>query len=200
MGVVDLSKPEVRRKMVSEAVWLTNECGFDGVQWDYEICPSGDRGLIDLLSETRAALPAGKTLSVCTAIWMPDNGEFGWSNEYFGEVAAHCDQMTVMAYDTAAYFPRLYVQVMHDQVVHVSHAVALSNPGGRVLIGIPTYGDGTRSHNPHAENVEMALRGVREGLADPSADPHVIAGVSMFADYTTDEREWQTYRQAWINR
>jgi len=36
MNPVDLSKPEVRKNLVDEALWLTGSCGFDGVQWDYE--------------------------------------------------------------------------------------------------------------------------------------------------------------------
>ena len=44
-GAVDLSKPDVRRAMVGEARWLVTACGFDGVQWDYEICPNRRRRL-----------------------------------------------------------------------------------------------------------------------------------------------------------
>jgi hypothetical protein len=199
MGGVDLSNANVRRKMVSEAFWLVNDCGFDGVQWDYEICSSGDRGFIDLLEETRAALPPGKIVSVCTAIWMP-HGFYGWSDGYFAEVARHCDQMTVMAYDTAAYFPRAYVELMHNEVVHVSTAVARSNPKCRVLFGVPTYRDGTKSHNPRAEDIAFGLRGVREGIADPNSRSNVIAGVAIFADYTTTAGDWREYRRDWLGR
>ena len=200
MGLVDLSKPDVRRKMVAEARWLVTDCGFDGVQWDYEICQSGDQGLVNLLRETRAALPADKILSACTAIWLPDSGTFGWTDEYFGEVAKNCDQMTVMAYDTAAYFPRAYVDVVRAQVVHISTDVGRANPKCRLLLGIPTYEEGTKSHNPHAENIEMALRGIRLGIADSSTDRGVIAGVAVFADYTTDAREWMEYRRSWLGK
>jgi hypothetical protein len=37
-GNVDLSSSKVRQKLVDEAKWLTENCGFDGVQWDYEFC------------------------------------------------------------------------------------------------------------------------------------------------------------------
>ena len=62
--------PDVRASMVGEARWLVEECGFDGVQWDYEICPDADPGLLALLRETRAALP-NATLSVATPLWAP---------------------------------------------------------------------------------------------------------------------------------
>jgi hypothetical protein len=31
-GRVDITRPDVRLRMVQEAVWLTTVCGFDGVQ------------------------------------------------------------------------------------------------------------------------------------------------------------------------
>ncbi len=195
-GRVDLSSIDVRRNMVREAQWLVKDCGFDGVQWDYEICPDGDTSLLSLLTETRAALTAGKIVSVAAPVWMPA-GIYGWSESYFGAVAKNCDQITVMCYDTAAYFPRTYVWLVHQQVVRVSSAVVATNPKCRVIIGIPTYGTGFRSHNPRSENVEMALRGVREGLADKQGEKAVIAGVSPFADYTTDEQEWRSYAAHW---
>ena len=66
------------------------------------------------------------------------------------------------------------------------------------MLGVPTYGDGLRSHNPRAENLKNALRGVREGLADPSAARENFAGVAPFADYTTDDDEWETYKRDWL--
>lgn len=196
-GSVDLSRPEVRKVMVQEAVWLVTVCGFDGIQWDYEICPIGDADLLRLLRETRAALPPGKLLSVCVPLWLPAPiSRFGWREADFSDVAGVCDQMTVMCYDSGCYLPRSDVWLVHQQVVHVTRAVARRNPRCRVLFGVPTYGIGGLSHHAPAENIRLALIGVREGLADPQADPSVVAGVAPFADYTTQELEWKTY-QAW---
>lgn len=197
-GGVDLSKPEVRKAMVQEAVWLVTVCGFDGVQWDYEICPSGNADFLRLLRETRAALPPGKLLAAAVPLWMPPPlCRFGWREADFGEVARVCDQMAVMCYDSGCYLPRSYVWLVHQQVVHVTRAVARRNPQCRVLFGVPTYGSGGLSHHAPAENIGMALLGVREGMADPKASPSVVAGVAPFADYTTQESEWQTYQSWW---
>ena len=198
-GGVDLSKRDVRRAMVGEARWLVTACGFDGIQWDYEICPNGDEGFLRLLRETRAALPPGKTLSAAVPMWLPRPlGRFGWSDDYFAQVAVSCDQMAVMCYDTGCYLPRAYVALVHQQVVHVSSAVTRGNPRCLVLFGLPTYGRGGLSHHAYAENVRMALIGVREGLADPRASPVVVAGVAPFADYTTQPSEWRTYEDWWL--
>jgi hypothetical protein len=199
VGDVDLSSEEVRQRMVEEARWLVTRCGFDGVQWDYEIVDDGDPYLLYLLRETRAALPPGKLLSVAAPIWSPFPGRLGWSEETFARVAALCDQICVMCYDTGLYLPRAYVWLTRQQAIHVTRAVARGNPRCRVLIGLPTYGRGGPSHHSPAENLRLALKGVREGLADARANGAVLAGVAPFADYTTQPEEWETYRVLWLD-
>jgi hypothetical protein len=199
LGRVDLSNPAVRRSMVGETVWLTQVCGFDGVQWDYEVCDDGDPHLLQLLRQTRAALGPGKILSIATALRLPGPFQhWGWRDGYFAQVAADCDQITVMGYDSGAWLPRGYVALLRQQVVCVTQDAAQGNPRCRVLIGVPTYGDGTASHNPQAENLPMALLGVRQGLADPQTRQATFAGVALFADYTTQPDEWRDYDRLWL--
>ncbi|MHB1458015.1 MAG: glycosyl hydrolase family 18 protein [Armatimonadota bacterium] len=198
---VNLSDKAVRHKMVDEAVWLTTRCGFDGIQWDYEICNDGDPGFLALMRETRAALPEGKLLSTATPIYaIVPIRRLGWSESYFAEVAGTCDQLCVMVYDTAMVLPRAYVIMMRNQIRLVTRSVAKGNPNCRVLIGLPTYDNHTPSHNPAAENLALALKGVCEGLADHRTELSVFAGVAIFADYTTDNTEWQIYRDWWLDR
>lgn len=196
-GSVRLSDPAVRRKMVAEALWLCTVCGFDGVQWDYEICEDGNPDLLALLDETRAALPKGKVLSVATPMWFPVARAFGWSEAYYAQVAARCDQVAVMCYDTGMLLPRAYVALTAQNVAHITSAVAQANPQCTVLLGVPTYGKGLFSHNPRAENIANALDGVKAGLADPRTQRSVFAGVALFADYTTDESEWRVLEKQW---
>jgi hypothetical protein len=59
------------------------------------------------------------------------------------------------------------------------------------LLGLPTYHDGGGSHHPRAENLRIALKAVREANG--------VAGVALFADYTTDEAEWAWYERAWLH-
>jgi hypothetical protein len=200
-GEVDLTNTPVRARMVEEAVWLVRQCGFDGVQWDYEICQDNDAGFLALMRETRAALPQGTLLATATPLWLPwPLGRFGWSKEYYAKVASTCDQICVMCYDSGFWLPRSYAWLAHQQVVQVSEAVAQGKPSCRLLLGVPTYGKGFLSHNPHAENIRIALKGVRDGVSDPRTRKEVFAGVALFADYTTDEVEWYTYEEMWLQR
>lgn len=198
-GEVDLANATVRAEMVKEAVWLTQVCGFDGVQWDYEICDDNDPHFLSLLRETRAALPSGKILSVATPMWLPPPvSRWGWSENYFSQVAALCDEIAVMCYDSGFLTPRSYVWIAAQQPPHITQAVAKGNPNCRVIVGIPTYGKGLFSHNPRAENIGLALRGIRQGLANPQTNLSVFAGLAPFADYTTEADEWQTWQEFWL--
>lgn len=201
LAEVDLANPTVRGKMAEEARWLVQECGFDGVQWDYEICPDWDPYLPQLLRETRQTMGPGKRLSVATPLWLPAplTARWGWSSSYFGRIAMECDDLAVMGYDSAMYLPRAYTWLMRKQVIEATRAVAKGNPTCRVLIGVPTYAKGGLSHHAWSENLALALKGVREGCAAPQADLSVFAGVAPFADYTTQPEEWQIYRERWLH-
>jgi hypothetical protein len=199
-GEVNLADTTVRGEMVKEAVWLTTVCGFDGIQWDYEICGDNDPYLLALLRETRAGLPQGKQLSVATPMWLPPPlGRFGWSEAYFAQIAALCDEIAVMCYDSGFLMPRSYVWLVAQQAPHITQAVAKGSPNCRVILGVPTYGQGLFSHNPRAENIRLALHGVRRGLANSKTNLSVFAGVAPFADYTTESHEWETWRTLWLN-
>lgn len=199
-GPVDLAGAGVRRNLVSEAVWLTRDCGFDGVQWDYETCKDGDPGLPLLLRETRGALPSGKLIGVAAAPWLPwHRWGWGWSEAYCAEVARECDQLAVMCYDTGMHTPRAYAWLLRQECRRVLPTVAQANPQCRVLLGLPTYGRGVPAHNPRAENLPLALTAVRNALGRP-APPASFAGVALFADYTTESAEWAAYERTWLGR
>lgn len=199
---LDLNSEAVRKKLISEALWLTNDCGFDGVQWDYEFAANKSPALPKLLRETRAALPAGKFISVDTPMWYPGT-LWGWSKDYFTDVAAECDQVCVMCYDSYLPLPRAYAWLMAQQVLNVSEAVAEANHRHhtqcRLLLGVPTYEDRTPAHRHEAESFANALRGISLGLRLPGTVSDVIDGIAIFADYTTDHDEWQAYQNYWLH-
>lgn len=187
-GSVDLGDRTVRARMIKEATWLVQTCAFDGVQWDYEPCTSGNQGFLKLLEETRSALPRAH-LSVASPVWYPwPLTSIGWTEQYFSEVGKRCDQIAVMCYDTGFYTPRSYAWLVREQAARLPKAAAPA----QVILGLPTYGAGFRSHNPRAENIRIALKAVREGPPVP--------GVALFADYTTDSEEWAWFEKAWLRR
>lgn len=190
-GNVEISKPEVRQKMVSEAKWLIEECGFQGIQWDYEICPDRDPDFLKLLAETRQALPGvHQSAAVPTMYDWPLRG-FSWSPEYVSQVAEHLDQFAVMTYDTGMYLPRMFAGHVRGNV----QTFAKAANGKSVIIGVPTYGPGFLSHNPRAESLKVALMALRTVEL-----PSNVEGIAPFADYTMDAEEWKLLRDYWTGR
>jgi hypothetical protein len=190
-GNVDIGDPSIRKKMVSEAKWLIDECGFQGIQWDYEICPDRDPHFLSLLAETRQALP-GVHLSaaVPTMYGWPLKG-FSWSPEYVTQVAEHLDQFAVMSYDTGMYLPRMYAGHVRGNIEEFGKAAGEKS----VMIGVPTYGPGFLSHNPRAESLKVALMAART-----VEWPANVEGIAPFADYTMDASEWELFRKYWTGR
>ncbi|MBX9572553.1 MAG: hypothetical protein K2X77_26900 [Candidatus Obscuribacterales bacterium] len=187
----DLEDPEVRRKLVEQARWLTSTCGFDGVQWDYEFCTNGNKGHLELLKETKEALP-DIFLSTATPMWYPGT-LWGWDSNYFSNVAKYSDQIAVMGYDSWFYLPSIYVRLISQQVVQVCKAAEGSNC--KVIIGLPTYEDATLAHHKPVENLRHGLLGVERGVRELS-QPNQFEGVALFADYTTDAEEWKLFDEA----
>lgn len=203
---VDLNDESSRKNLVESSKWLTQECGFDGVQLDYEFFPNDETHFPQLLDETRAAIGAEKLLSVATPMWYP-SVLWGWDAAHFTKIAQHCDQIAVMGYDSWLYHPRAYVWLMEQQAIQVTRAVseAVLVPVARrckVLIGIPAYDTdkGTPAHLTFSENIVTGLKGVRQGLEAPQAVPSVFEGVAPFAEYTMDDNEWKEYRRFWLER
>jgi hypothetical protein len=197
-----LSDSAVRQNLIKEALWLVNDCGFDGIQWDYEFCPNGDRGLLALLDETRAVLKPNQLLSVDTPMWYPCT-LWGWNDRYFTAVASRCDQLCVMCYDSWLYLPRAYAWLLSQQVIHVSKAVSSAssrhNSHCMVIFGLPTYEDVTLAHRAQCESLANSLRGLNAGMASHMAVSDVIEGIALFANYTTDGAEWNTFQSFWLN-
>ncbi|HEY9679541.1 MAG TPA: glycosyl hydrolase family 18 protein [Drouetiella sp.] len=188
----DLNNPAIRKTLVDQALWLVNDCGFDGVQWDYEFCTNDNAGLLKLLEETRSAIPKEKMISVDTPMYYPGI-LWGWSDDYFKKIAAKCDQICVMSYDSYLYSARAYSWLVSEQVKHVSNDVFVSNRNCKIVFGLPTYEDKTLAHNHTIESLNNALRGFANGYENGGAKHSQIEGVALFADYTTDEREWANY-------
>ena len=185
---MDISRADVRQSMVSEAKWLVEQCGFQGIQWDYEICPDHDPSFLALLKETRSALPkAHLSAAVPTLYDFPLQG-LSWSEEYVRDVAKNVDQIAVMAYDTGMYLPRAYAGHFRGNVAKFGKAAE----GTSVLMGVPTYGSGFVSHNPRAESLKVALMAARTANW-----PENCEGLAPFADYTMDAEEWTLFRRYW---
>lgn len=204
-GKVPIDEPEVRRNLAAFARELTQDLGFDGVQLNVEPLPNGSQDFLALLDEVRAAIGTEKVLAVAGHKWAPDfvplveRYSSYWKSAYYREVATRADQIAVMTYDSYVPTADAFRLFQREQTLGVLAAV--SGTRARVLVGVPTYYEPRPNHNPEAENVDSALRGVVDALAraDPEARAR-FAGVAVYAHWETDAAEWEVYRTLWQER
>lgn len=144
--------PERRKKFVESSVTLLEDCGWDGIDVDYEF-PSTDqqvRGFVSLLKELRTALDqhardkdaSYKFLLTIAAPCGPDN----YSILPIEQMDQWLDYWCLMAYDFAGkwstvtgHHANLYGQSLSASksvCYYISHGVARS----KVILGIPLYG------------------------------------------------------------
>lgn len=207
--VVNLGKSVVRQQIVRTSASFVAR-GLDGVHYDIEPILNNNARFLDLLDETRAALPAGSVISVAAQKWAPSarvaqwayqtgHADAWWTTYYYAQVAAHVDQMVVMAYNTAMPTAGLYELMVKQETQHILEAVRTTSHPPQVLIGLPTYpGDETWFH-ASAENMDSGLLGVSGGLnANRTAAP--FAGVAIYRLGTTSTSSWQTYQRLWLGQ
>lgn len=204
-GPLDLSKASVRVK-----IWRTAgrflEFGFDGIHYNIE--PStGNQHFIELLAATRRTTRRhGRVLSVAAdeleplpgLAWLTrmlgTNGAY-WSKSFYNAVTDNVDQVAVMTYDTLLPAAWMYKGFVAWQTARIRQ---LTKGRAQLLIGVPSYDERRLSFHPNAENIRSALTGVRKGASILNGDDLVGFGVAIYADWTTDTKEWRTYREMWL--
>lgn len=203
-GPLDLSRPDVRKTITATAAQFL-ELGFDGIHYNIEPS-SGNPHLLTLLDATRKLTRGqGAMLSMATdeiepfpgLAWLTQvagtHAGF-WTAEYHHAVSQRVDQIAVMMYDTGLPADWLYGTFVAWQTRKVQ---AITPDAVTVFMGVPTYEEQRLTFHPDAENMQSALRGIRNGLAaDPALTRHL--GVAIYANWTTDDPEWRRYRRDWL--
>jgi glycosyl hydrolase family 18 (putative chitinase) len=207
-STVNLENSQVRAGIVLTAVHFARDEGFDGIHYDIEPITNNNNHFLDLLLETRTALPAGSILSISAQKWAPNahiadwahglgKANAWWTSYYFSRVAEYVDQLVVMAYNTAMPTASLYSLTIKQETANILEAVRTAHHVPEVLIGIPSYSGDDAWFRDAAENVSSALQGVVSGLnSNRNTTPFV--GVAVYRLATTDETEWKTYERLWL--
>jgi hypothetical protein len=201
-GTIELNDLSQRQRIVAEVRGLVDE-GFDGVHLNVEPVDDDNVEFLALLRALRTAVGEHRLLSVAATrpapLGLPRAPNFAWSPDYYARVAAIVDQLVIMAYDTALPTSSLYRRYVSWAARSV--AGALDKPGSkvRVLMGIPTYEPYSFMHRRGVETPENALAGVVAGLRGLGAGG-TFEGVAIYAEWTTDAKDWRAYERHWRNR
>lgn len=202
----DLSPDDGKRRKVfvqSVGALLKKHPKLAGVHLNVEPWLSGNRDMLLLLDELRAAMPPGKVLSLAAyppPTWWQPVPEVHWDNDYFVQVASRCDQIVVMMYDTGIRSRKIYQAVMRDWTRDIFDWTSTLQKPPQILLGLPAYEDDELYHRPGVENLETGLLGIHAGLLDPNRNglPSNYQGAALYSDWTIDDREWQLWREHFL--
>jgi hypothetical protein len=206
-GLLDWSHPEVRANILQTAQTFL-DLGFDGIHYDIEPIYSGDPDFLDLLQQTQSITnKQQKILSIASDELEPFWGagkiariftrQAGfWTKPYYTQVAAYVDQIAVMMYDTALPTDWLYGSFVKRVTKNLLQILA---PNLTLFMGVPTYEEARWSFHPKAENIRSGIRGIQKGLASFEKSKIQHFGIALYAEWTTDQAEWDIYQQEWAN-
>jgi hypothetical protein len=200
-GTVDLPDLGQRQRIVAECRGLIDE-GFHGVHLNVEPVTDGDLDFLALLRALRTAV-GDKSLSVSAIrpgpARLPFAPNFLWTPEYYARVGGIVDQIVVMAYDTALPTAPLYRRYTQWSAATVTRALEAASPRVRVLLGVPTYDETGLMHRGSVETPDNAIPGIVAGLRGLGAGG-TFEGIALYAEWTTDAREWEVYERLWRGR
>lgn len=98
-----------------------------------------------------------------------------------------------MTYDVALPAKAL---VGRQFAVQTERTLRLIGDRTTVFMGVPTYRPTVLGW---AEDLDVALRGVRLGLDALERPPARPYGVAVYAEWVTDPGEWERYRATWLS-
>ena len=203
-----LDNSTIHTRIAELATLLVTTYGFDGIYLNIEPITDNDQNLLALLRTVRQSI--GAEIPIALAIppdWRPSGdpipyspnitSTFEWTKPYKQTVALLVDEMLVMAYHSGLVSSTDYSTWVAYQVRAYAEAVSELGIETTVKIGIPTYPAELPAHDPAVENVETALIGIKQGLIEAEAMASAVSGVTIYAEWTTDEDEWTQFYQLW---
>ncbi|WP_245627563.1 hypothetical protein [Actinomadura oligospora] len=207
-GVIEIGDARVQERILQTDAALL-DLGFAGIHYDFEPIYPDDTAFLRLLARTRDLTHARGRL-VSTALEQPPladglqpvfkalaprTGTAHYpprpTERFLRDVADLADQVAIMTYDTE--MPTQALAGWHF-ARHTERVLRLIGDRTTVFMGVPTY----RPVTDWAENLEVALRGVRRGVDDLPRAPRRPFGVGVYADWTTSPDEWARYRESWL--
>ncbi len=200
---VALNQADWRSNIVALNEKLRSE-GFDGVHFNLEPLRDAEPGYLDLLASVRATMGDEWIISQATprsaVLDVPVVGisENFWSGGFYRATMDFANQTVLMAYNTNLRLEPLYVTFVRDQTLRLTQWACTAR-SHQLLIGIPAYQDTPDHHTSRVENVRNASLGVRSALESLAERPTCFGGVSIYANWVTDDSEWSDFETHWLN-
>lgn len=168
--------------------------GAAGVHLNVEPLPDRDAFLRWLVA-LRAAVPQAQiSIAAFPPPWiLRAASPVNWPLSDYRRLCAQVDEIVVMAYDTSLPIGRLYEALVARWARQIG--AALADGPCTWSMGVPAYEDDEPWHDPHAETLARALRGIHRGFGGKA--PPNFTGVALYAAWTVDAEEWGIFDADW---
>lgn len=208
-----IENPEVRANIIKDAMHLVKDVGFNGVHVNIEPMQS-DPDFAQLLREMDMEFEKNAITAEISAAVSPIVPEtylkalkLIYGDKFFGhdlnrtyssfkytkELAENLDYIALMSYDTSFKDEEIYKWFMEQEMIYLLKAAP-----GKALMGIPSYEDIRDNFDPSVENVKNAIEGIEGGLKNIRTNPEDLAGLAIYARWTTSAEEWKIWREKWL--
>jgi hypothetical protein len=202
----------VQRVIEEFCARVVHTMGYDGVLLVVEPVWNGDEDYLDLIRRVRQSIGDDATFAVAVPPdWTPTDAgipitdliapDTVWDREYKQRVALRgVDVVIVQAYNSYLTTDDDYREWMAYQVSTYAEAIGDLETSTRVLVGVPTYASFELAHDERIENVVNAVAGIIQGLEDAGDLAWAVSGVAIYAEWDTDETEWEQFYTEWVTR
>lgn len=208
-GGYTLDQPPIQTIVADLSQRIVGEFGFDGVFVNVDPVQSGDRGFLALLRSVRNAIGVDTPLGAAVPPdWTPTDAEIAlppqiapgtvWDETYKQSVALLVDHLTVRTYNTGFASAGEYSDWVSYQVEVYTDAIVDLGVSTALYFGMPTYDADPPRFDPAVENIESASAGIRAGLNAVGENADFVRGAAVYADWTTDDGEWDSFRRWWL--
>lgn len=205
-----LDDENVVRTVADFSSQVISRLGFDGIMLNIEPIWDGDDFYLALVRQVRQTVGDSALLALAVPPdWTPIDADIPtpsiiapgtvWNNRYKQRVALlQVDQIVVRSYNSYLTRSDEYADWMAYQVQAFAGAVAALETDVQLLFGIPTYVDALPAHDTRVENVQSAVVGIQRGLTQAGTAAAAVRGVAIYAEWDTDESEWDLFASAWL--
>lgn len=182
LGKYSLSE-EFKLNLIKEYQNLIN-LGFNGAFVDIEKIPLNEKqDYLSFIEKLNKNIPQNSILAVYSGhLNDKDANEWEWDFNLYNAVASKADLIIMPGYDASFKQESSYISNIENQMKKIEEMPASK---AKFMLGVPT-------HKQYPETLKNSLYAYKNHAKSNSN----FIGISIFAEWTTDEEEWETYKKS----
>ncbi len=206
-----LDEEQVQEAIASFSSRVVNSFGFDGVLLNVEPVWNGDEEFLDVLRRVRQSIGDSALLAVAIPPdWTPEDTDVPtpqqiapgtvWDARYKQRIVLiQVDQIVMRAYNSYLTRADEYADWIAYQVGATANAISSLDADVELVISVPTHTNALPAHDVLVENLGSAIVGVKRGLSNVDQETAPIVSLGIYAEWDTEDSEWNQFRDLWLS-